>query len=99
MNPASFARFSTQQIKIFRSIAHIEQSSKKYFAENNSVGGARDVLEVLNQCKDDSLASHSLVDAKIFIDCIEIISRCGVGNARESLRERQKRALRRALHI
>src|SRR5258705_319170 len=64
MNPASFARFSIQQVKIFRSIAHIEQSSKKYFAENKRVNGAQDVFEVLDQREDDSLASHSRADVR-----------------------------------
>jgi hypothetical protein len=31
--------------KIFSSIAHIKQSSKKFLAKNNSVGRSRDALE------------------------------------------------------
>src|SRR5882672_9953739 len=84
MNPASFARFSTQQVKIFRSIAHIEQSSKKYFAENKCVGRTRDVLEALDQRRDDALASHFASRRE---DVLSIVSKCGVGNARESWRE------------
>src|SRR5580765_3176670 len=70
MNPASFARFSTQQIKIFRSIAHIKQSSKKYFAENSRVGRTRDAFAARNQRGDDTFASCFACRRQTFVDRI-----------------------------